>query len=354
MSEQSFYRRQTILKSVGLRGQEKLKNSKAVIIGAGGLGHPVAIYLASAGIGSLRIIDFDKIEMSNLNRQICFKTTDVGGYKAKILSERIKKQNPFIEVNSFLEKVTTNNILELIQGHDIVLDCTDNHGTTFLLHDYCWKLGIDLVQASLYQYEGQIQRFVFSKNKERGCLRCLWETMPETGSGGNCEESGVIGAIAGNIGTLQAFEAIKMLLSLGSELVNTTAIINLLSLEIQKIKWKKKSNCSLCSSEKTLKEIESRHNEVAAYYELISPDYQKYSLIDIREKHEFSENDFFHVERVKNLPLSESGRWLSKLDSSQKYLFICARGIRSASLVKKLRKSKSLNCYSLRGGIGDV
>ncbi|MCO4793328.1 MAG: HesA/MoeB/ThiF family protein, partial [Bacteriovoracaceae bacterium] len=164
MSKRDYYSRQTILKEVGEEGQLKISNSKVLIIGAGGLGHPVATYLASAGFGEIAILDFDKVEESNLNRQVCFTLEDLGKFKAEILGLRVKKQNPYIKVSSIVEKLTPINVNKIMNQFDMVIDCCDNFATKYLLHDAAWFLKKDLVQASIYQYEGQVQVFNYSKN----------------------------------------------------------------------------------------------------------------------------------------------------------------------------------------------
>ena len=239
MNESLFYNRQLNLKEVGKSGQLKLKNSRVLIVGAGGLGHPSAMYLAAAGIGALGILDFDKIEASNLNRQIAFKEKDIGSLKASVLTKSLKEQNPFIEITALCKRIDASNIERILSSYDIVLDCTDNLETKFLLHDFCWLLKKDLFQASIYQYEGQIQSFYYQNNSDLGCLRCLWENIPKEKMK-NCQEAGIIGSVAGVLGTLQANETIKSILGLGDKVENKTKIVNLLELDIQTIKWKKK------------------------------------------------------------------------------------------------------------------
>ena len=174
MQENEFYARQINLKEVGERGQRKIQRTKVLIVGAGGLGHPAGQYLTASGVGHLCLLDFDTVEASNLNRQVLFNAKDVGSSKAKVLEERFTSQNPFIKIESVVEKLTAENAEQIISQFDMVLDCCDNYSTKFLIHDTCWLLKKDLVQASLYQYEGQIQTFPYSKISDRGYLRCLW------------------------------------------------------------------------------------------------------------------------------------------------------------------------------------
>lgn len=354
MSENAYYSRQIALKEIGITGQEKLKNTKVLIVGAGGLGHPAAMYLAAAGIGEIGIIDFDHVEFSNLNRQIGFGVDDIGQNKATVLAKKIEKQNPYIKVISIEERLVPENILKVVDSFDLVLDCSDNLSTKFLLHDFSWFLGKDLIQASIYQYEGQIQCFNYSKNKQLGCLRCLWPKNPETRCVQNCQEAGVIGATAGILGTYQAFEAIKLILAIGEVQTNKTIIINLLNFETQKISWKKENSCYLCSSTTTKEEIYERHPSRCSAYEKIGLDHVDFVLIDIREKNELSPRDFSQNYHLVSRPLSEFTDWKDLIKLDHKYLFICEKGIRSKKLVQMLRKEDMNNCFSLSGGLRSV
>ena len=354
MSEENFYSRQTTLKEIGLKGQKKLKLQKVLIVGAGGLGHPVATYLAAAGIGEICIIDFDRIEESNLNRQVCFTINNLGKEKATTLAGKIQLQNPYIKVEGLVEKLAPHNAKEIIDPFDMILDCSDNLATKFLLHDFAWSLKKDLIQASIYQYEGQIQSFNFSKNNNRGCLRCLWPKIPTNNCVQNCQEAGVIGAVAGALGNIQALEAVKLLLGLGKNFNDTTITVDLLTLEIQKIKWTKNNSCPLCSLNKSIDEIRKDHNIKCNSFELTTLDQRDFVLVDIREEDEIRQKEFHQSYSFINLPFSKAECWFDQIDTNKKYLFICERGLRSAFLVKKMRTKNMLNCFSLSQGLASV
>lgn len=349
MPRHEYYSRQTILKDVGEEGQTKLFNSKVLIVGAGGLGHPVATYLAASGIGEIAIIDFDKVEESNLNRQVCFTPDDVGKYKSWVLASRVRQQNPYIKSESILEKLTVNNAEKIISQFDLIIDCCDNFETKFLLHDAAWMLKKDLVQASIYQYEGQLQTFNYSNTTDKGCLRCLWPEVPEKNCTGTCEQAGLIGAVAGVLGSMQAMEVVKLILGLGANNLNKTTTVDLLSLETQKIKWSKAESCPLCSSTSKIKELDECHYENRNEFELKGLNHNDFTFIDIREKNEIEKDNGF-----LNWPLSELEQWSAKVDDSANYLFICSRGIRSKKLVHDLRSALKDNCYSLYGGLENL
>ena len=354
MDENAYYSRQMALREIGIKGQEKLKKTKVLIVGAGGLGHPSSMYLAAAGIGEIGIMDFDHVEFTNLNRQIGFGVDDIGQNKAAVLAGKIRRQSPYIKVVSIEERLVAENILNVIDSFDLVLDCSDNLSTKFLLHDFSWFLEKDLIQASIYQYEGQIQCFNYAKSKQLGCLRCLWPKSPENECVQDCQGAGVIGATAGILGTCQAFEALKLILGIGEVQTNKTIIINLLNLEIQKISWKKEDSCYLCSSLTTKEELYERHRSRCSAYEKIGLDHTDFVLVDIREKHELSPKNSLQNYRLVSLPLSEFTDWKSLIKPDHKYLFICEKGIRSKRFVQKLRREDINNCFSLFGGLNSV
>ena len=353
MSKGDFYSRQIILKDIGDEGQKKIFNSKVLIVGAGGLGNPVASYLAAAGIGEITILDFDKIEESNLNRQILFSPNEIGYNKANVLADKIKKQNPYIKISSLVEKIIPENCEETLKGFDIIVDCCDNFSTKFLLHDVCWFLKKNLVQASIYQYEGQIQVFNYSENINQGCLRCLWPSKPSQSCTGTCEEAGVVGAVAGTLGSIQAMEVIKIILNLGQSSINTTKTFNLLDFSIQKLKWKQNDQCPLCSKEngkknENLNQILDDNNRAMEKFELINIDYNM-TLVDLREEDERHENSLI-VDSIHR-PYSQFNDWKSEINENQDYLFICSKGIRSFNVVEILREEKITNSYSLHKGL---
>ena len=350
MSEKDYYSRQTILKDVTESGQKKLKDSRALVIGAGGLGHPVVAYIAAAGVGHISIYDFDNVEQSNLNRQIFFKNSDIGNNKAEILALRAREQNPYIDIENYSLRIDTSNVLSIINKFDIIIDCSDNFATKFLIHDACWYLKKKLVQSSLYQLEGQLQTFDYTNDPDRACLRCLWNETPRNNCIQNCSLSGVIGATAGVFGTLSAMETVKLLLGIGESLGPSTIIIDLMSLDKQKIKWKKNHHCSLCSKERNLFEIDLNNYFPVNEFEVISIS-SNYKIIDIREENEIANSDIFSKFDYQNIPLSSVECFSSLLSYDEKYLIVCSKGIRSYKLVKNLRAQNYENCFSLVNGL---
>ena len=237
------YSRQIVLKKIGVIGQKKLLKSKILIIGAGGLGSPVAIYLAALGIGEIGIIDKDKVEMSNLSRQIIFDTKDIKKNKSKVAINKLKNINPDIILKSFNKKITINNINSVAKNFDLIIDGSDNFSTSFLVNDYCFKKKKILVSGAISKFDGQVYTFNFLKKKSP-CLRCFIPEMPDNPDIDNCQYDGVFGPLAGIIGSIQASEAIKEILKIGKSLCGYILIFDSLKLEFRKIKLDKRSNCA--------------------------------------------------------------------------------------------------------------
>ena len=236
------YSRQIILKKIGVVGQKKLLKSKILIIGAGGLGSPIAIYLAAAGVGNIGIVDKDNVEISNLGRQIIFSTEDIGQNKSFVSVRKLKKINPDIKLINFNENLNLKNINRIAKNFDIIIDGSDNFTTRFLVNDYCLKNKKILVSGAISKFDGQVYTFNFTKKKSP-CLRCFIPNIPDNPDIDNCEYDGVIGALAGIIGTIQANEVIKEILDIGDTLCGYILIINALTLTFRKVKLNKRSDC---------------------------------------------------------------------------------------------------------------
>ena len=242
------YSRQIILKKIGIMGQRKLLKSSVLIVGAGGLGSPVAIYLAALGIGKIGIIDKDKVEMSNLARQILFTTNDINKTKSKTAINKLRKINPSIQLKSFNKKLTTKNINKVAKNFHLIVDGSDNFRTRFLINDYCLKNKKILVSGAISKFEGQIYTFNFTK-KNSPCLRCFIPSMPDDIDVDNCEYEGILGTLGGIIGSIQANEVVKEILRIGKTLCGYIMIIDGLKLTFRKVKLNKRSNC-LCNEKK--------------------------------------------------------------------------------------------------------
>tara|TARA_B100000686_G_scaffold16681_1_gene15548 strand:- start:1246 stop:2007 length:762 start_codon:yes stop_codon:yes gene_type:complete len=236
------YSRQIILKKIGFAGQKKLLNSKVLIVGAGGLGSPIAIYLAAIGIGKIGIIDKDEVEISNLSRQIIFGTSDIKKSKSLIAIKKLQKINPDIKFKAFKEKLTSKNINLIAKDFNLIVDGSDNFRTRFLINDYCLREKKILVSGAISKFDGQVYTFNFSKKKSP-CLRCFIPRMPDNLDIDNCEYEGVLGPLAGLIGSIQASEVVKEILGIGDSLCGYILIIDALKLSFRKVKLNKRSNC---------------------------------------------------------------------------------------------------------------
>ncbi|MDA9090142.1 HesA/MoeB/ThiF family protein [Pelagibacteraceae bacterium] len=233
------YSKQIILKNIGIIGQKRILKSKVAIIGIGGLGCPLVLYLANSGVGNIGLIDHDKIDLSNLNRQILFNTTDVGKYKVKEAKKKINEINKNIKVKIFKEKLTKKNIKNILSKFDIICDGTDNYESRYLINDYCLKHKKILISAAISKFEGQVFNFNFKRNIP--CFRCFMPEVPDEDN--NCETAGIVPSLAGITGTLQANEVLKTILKTKNDLVGKILIFNLLTLHFRKIKLTKDINC---------------------------------------------------------------------------------------------------------------
>ena len=236
------YSRQIILKKVGAIGQKKLLKSSVLIVGAGGLGSPIAIYLAALGIGKIGIVDKDNVEISNLSRQIIFETNDVNKNKSLTAINKLRKINPDIQLKSFNKNLTIININQIAKKFDLIVDGSDNFRTRFLINDYCLKNKKILVSGAISKFDGQVYTFNFSKKKSP-CLRCFIPRMPRNPDIDNCEYEGVLGPLAGIIGSIQANEAVKEILEIGNSLCGYILIVDALKLTFRKVKLNKRSDC---------------------------------------------------------------------------------------------------------------
>jgi adenylyltransferase/sulfurtransferase len=236
------FSRQIVLKDIGILGQKKILSSRVLIIGAGGLGSPAAEFLSRAGIGLIGIVDDDKVSLSNLHRQSLYNTSDIGKFKVKIAKDRVKKINPNTKVNIYKIRLNNYNFKKIINDYDYIVDGSDNFTTKFLLNDYCLKFKKILVAGAISKFDGHIFTFNF-KNKKVPCLRCFFQESNISDDLLNCESEGILGTVAGIVGTIQANEILKKILNIGTGLDGYIFIIDLLHLNFRKVKLKKRKNC---------------------------------------------------------------------------------------------------------------
>lgn len=335
-----LYQRQITL--IGEAAFEKVRKISILVIGAGGLGCPVLQYLASSGVGKIGIVDFDSVGASNLQRQILFTVDDIGKNKASVAAEKLRKLAPFCELEHYSTHVKDINAEEMIAAFDIIMDCTDNFATKFLIHDTCFKSSKVLIQASVYQFEGQIQVFDFRK-QSGPCLRCLWTQEPVDGCTGTCEEVGVMGPLLGVMGSLQAMEALKLITNKDHLQNGESLFIDLMSLEFDKRRFKQLTDCPCCVT-KTFKRQEDIQIDLPI-------ELQDYIILDVRSPGEFNECPFVRaicgVQSILNIPLEGIASF--KPSQDKKYLTVCSKGIRSLKAGRVLRKHHP-HVYSLRGG----
>ena len=237
------FSRQIILKDIGILGQKKILSSKVLIVGAGGLGSPVAEFLSRAGVGSIGVVDDDKVSLSNLHRQSLYNTSDIGKFKVKIAKDKIKKINPNTKITTYKIRLNNNNFKKIINDYDYIVDGSDNFTTKFLLNDYCLKFKKVLVTGAISKFDGHIFTFNF-KNKKIPCLRCFFQESNISDDVLNCESDGILGTVAGIVGTIQANEVLKKILNIGETLDGHIFILDLLNLRFRKVKIQKRKNCS--------------------------------------------------------------------------------------------------------------
>lgn len=246
------YSRHIILPEVGGAGQQKMLEAKVLLLGAGGLGSPAAYYLAAAGIGHLGIVDFDRVDLSNLQRQIIHSTERIGMLKTESAKKTITALNPDVNVVLYNDKLDSGNIMELIKNYDYVVDGSDNFPTRYLVNDACVIKNKTLIHGSIYRFEGQVTVF---KPKEGPCYRCLYPEPPPPGMSPNCQEGGVLGVLAGVIGNLQVVETLKLVLGVGKPLIGKLLLYDALNSEFRNLRLRKDSNCPVCSEQATIKEL---------------------------------------------------------------------------------------------------
>lgn len=246
------YARHIILPEIGGKGQRKLLGAKVLLIGAGGLGSPAGYYLAAAGVGTLGIVDFDVVDLSNLQRQILHSTEDLDRPKTESAKETIRALNPDVEVQTYREKLTSENILSIIEDYDLVVDGCDNFPTRYLVNDACVMRGKPDVYGSIFRFEGQATVF---DGRTGPCYRCLYPEPPPPGMVPSCQEAGVLGVLPGFVGTIQALEAIKLILGIGDSLIGRLLLFDALGLELREVKVRKDPSCPLCGEHPTLTEL---------------------------------------------------------------------------------------------------
>ncbi|MBI5471320.1 MAG: molybdopterin-synthase adenylyltransferase MoeB [Ignavibacteriae bacterium] len=346
---------------VGLDGQKKLKQASVLLIGAGGLGSPLALYLAAAGIGNIGIVDFDVVDDSNLQRQILHSTNDVGRSKLESAKERINGINPHVNVETVQAQLTSENALDIFKNYDVIVDGTDNFPTRYLVNDACVLLKKPNVYGSIFRFEGQASVFY----AERGpCYRCLYAEPPPPGLVPSCAEGGVLGVLPGIIGTIQATETIKLLLGIGAPLIGRLLLLDALTMQFRELKLRKNPNCPICGEHPTIDHLidyeafcgitpqptngEAREDEITVEELKAKLDRgDDVFVLDVREPHEY---------QIANMhgyliPLNDLPQRVNELDSAKEIVVHCHHGPRSARAVGFLKQIGFKKVKNLVGGI---
>ncbi|HEX9838093.1 MAG TPA: molybdopterin-synthase adenylyltransferase MoeB [Anaerolineales bacterium] len=357
------YSRHLLIPEVGLEGQRKLKASSALVIGTGGLGSPVALYLAAAGIGRIGLVDYDVVDSSNLQRQVIHGTSTVGKLKVESARDKLVDLNPDIQVDVYNEPFTSENALRIARDYDIILDGTDNFPTRYLTNDVAVFLGKPNVYASIYRFDGQASVFYA---KEGPCYRCLFPEPPPPGLVPSCAEGGVLGVLPGTIGTIQATEALKVLLGIGEPLIGKLLLYNALDMTFDFVKLKKNPNCRVCGPNADIKELidyeefcgvpshDHEEGSAGANWDITAPELAErvkqnhLKLLDVREPHEL---EISALPDAKNIPLGQLAARLSELDSAEEMVIFCKSGARSARGLELLVSAGFKKVKNLKGGI---
>lgn len=359
------YSRHLIMPEVGLEGQEKLVNARVLCIGAGGLGSPLALYLAAAGVGHMGILDFDVVDFSNLQRQIIHSEETLGVLKVESARDRLLELNSDIDVKTYNTMLTSENAMDIIKDYDIVVDGTDNFATRYLVNDACVLLGKPNVYGSIFRFEGQVSVF----DAKRGpCYRCLYPEPPPPGLVPSCAEGGVLGVLPGIIGTMQAAETVKLIIGKGTPLIGKLLFIDVMEMKIRELKLRKDPDCPICGEHPVIKELIDyqefcgigRGEEVQGFaeddsLEITVDDFNelrtkngKVIILDVREPHEY---EICSLEGSKLIPLGELPERVNELDTADDIIVHCHSGGRSLQATRFLRNMGFKKVKNLKGGI---
>jgi len=356
------YSRHLIMPEVGMDGQLKLKQAKVLCIGAGGLGSPLALYLAAAGVGRLGIVDFDVVDFTNLQRQIIHDTSDVGRLKIESAKDTIADINPNVEVVAHETRLTSENALDIFRDYDIVADGTDNFPTRYLVNDACVLLGKPNVYGSIFRFEGQATVFYA---KEGPCYRCLYPEPPPPGMVPSCAEGGVLGVLPGIVGSIQALETIKLILGRGRPLIGRLLLFDALDLKFRELKLRKNPECPVCGAHPSVTKLidyeqfcgirGEEHVPETKVPEITAPEVKKmmderkpFVLVDVREPHEFQ---ICRIAGATLIPLGDVPKRMHELNSADEIVVHCRSGMRSAQAVELLMKAGFRKIHNLKGGV---
>ena len=357
-SERARYQRHLALVEIGAAGQEKLKAARVLVVGAGGLGSPAALYLAAAGCGTLGLLDCDRVELSNLQRQVLFDSSGIARSKAEAGRERLASLNPEIRVVAHALELKAANVLAVFKDYDLVLDGTDRLATRYLINDACVILGLPLVSAAIHRFEGQVMTYLPGRGP---CYRCVFPQAPEGGVP-NCAQAGVLGVLPGVLGTLQATEAIKLITGVGEPLAGRLLTYDALEMRFHEFRVARRPDCAVCGNAPTITEPRDpappatgaetgavRRISASALNDLLREAHGPAPrLVDVREVYEFSAG---HLEGSVNIPLGELPRRLAEIAPHDAPVFICRSGSRSLAACELALRAGIAAPANLEGGL---
>lgn len=355
------YRRHIVMREIGKEGQLQLKKAKILIVGAGGLGAPLGLYLTAAGVGRIGIVDFDTVEVTNLQRQVAFGTKDIGRTKITAAQERLGDLNPEVEIVTHQAKLSRDNALDIIRAYDIVADGSDNFPTRYLVNDACVMLEKPTVYGSVFRFEGQASVFGL---KDGPCYRCLYPDPPARGSVPSCAEGGVLGVVPGIIGAIQANETIKLILGIGDNLSGRLLLFDALGMSFRELRLEKNSNCPMCGTHRTIHELIDYDEfcDVGGKEVQIDMAVPEIEPLDLKQKMDAGENIVVldvrepHEYEICNIggqliPMGDIPARIQELDPDKDTVVMCRTGQRSATIVGFLQQSGFEKVWNLRGGI---
>lgn len=358
------YSRHLLIPEVGMDGQRKLKSASVLVVGTGGLGSPVALYLAAAGVGRIGLVDYDVVDYSNLQRQVIHGTAGIGVLKVESARRRMLDLNPDIQVDVYNEPFTSANARRIAESYDLIIDGTDNFPTRYLTNDLCVLTGKPNVYGSIYRFDGQVSVF----DAQRGpCYRCLFPEPPPPGLVPSCAEGGVLGVLPGTIGTLQATEALKLLLGIGEPLIGKLLLYNALDMTFEFVRLRKNPNCKVCGPNPEVTDLidyeafcgvpghDHDSGSVGGGWDITAPELAErmqhgnhLRLLDVREPHELQ---ISHIDGATLIPLGQLASRLSELDSAEELVVFCKAGTRSARALELLLSAGFRKVKNLQGGI---
>jgi adenylyltransferase/sulfurtransferase len=351
------YSRHLTLPGVGVEGQLRLRAASVLLVGAGGLGSPLGIYLAAAGVGRIGLVEFDVVDLSNLQRQILYGSSDIGRSKLQLARRRLHELNPHVKIECHEARLSAANALELLRAYDLVIDGTDNFPTRYLVSDACVLLGKPNVYGSIFRFEGQVSVFWAEKGP---CYRCLFPEPPPPGSVPNCAEGGVLGVLPGTIGTLQATEAIKLILGRGDSLIGRLLLFDALEMRFRELKLRKDPDCPACGERATLRELIDYEAACAAPAETSAFEIGVQELkgrlgqarppllVDVRTPQEWA---ICRLDGARLIPVLELPDRVQELDPGREIVFYCHLGARSGRAAAFLAQRGFAQVRSLKGGI---